>query len=161
VEEETPKAGRTKSFGHRGFSVWTPAELKLLGTMPDEQLAKKSGRTKSAIINRRCREGINIYRRGQKQRSRFGPSKISSSVESRQKNTAANRRSRAASKARPWLDEHLAVLGTMSDLDAAEVLNRTSEACRVRRSLAKIPMFREDGQPTSRRQLFGQELPAV
>jgi len=34
-------------------SPWTPAEIKLLGTLPDEEVARRIGRSVGAVIQRR------------------------------------------------------------------------------------------------------------
>ncbi len=45
------------------FRPWTEAEIVLLGTMPDHQLAKQSDRTKVAIGLLRCkRRGVPAFR---------------------------------------------------------------------------------------------------
>ena len=42
---------------------WTPAEDKLMGTGPDQEIAAKLGRSKHAVQRRRLKLGIAVFRR--------------------------------------------------------------------------------------------------
>jgi hypothetical protein len=46
--------------GYHG-PLWTAAQLRLLGTMPDEDVAKKIGRTPNAVRQRRTKLGIPTF----------------------------------------------------------------------------------------------------
>jgi hypothetical protein len=49
---------------------WKPEELALLGTMPDEELARRTGRTANAVRLARNRRGIPSARAGRTRRHR-------------------------------------------------------------------------------------------
>ena len=41
---------------------WTPQQLALLGTAPDEEVAARTGKTPAAVTRKRCLLGIPTYR---------------------------------------------------------------------------------------------------
>jgi hypothetical protein len=45
-----------------GSRPWTREELALMGTMPDDELAEKTGRTEGAVRRRRTKLGIETFR---------------------------------------------------------------------------------------------------
>jgi hypothetical protein len=48
--------------GHNGKGNsrpwWTEDELALLGTLPDDEIVRRTGRTKHSVVTKRCRMGI-------------------------------------------------------------------------------------------------------
>ncbi|MCX6912693.1 MAG: hypothetical protein NT167_06550, partial [Verrucomicrobia bacterium] len=44
------------------LTCWTPEQDRLLGTMPDDEVARRVGRTSMAVQKRRFRLGIACYR---------------------------------------------------------------------------------------------------
>jgi len=113
---------------HIGGRPWTVKELRLLGTVPDGDLAARSGRPERAVWVMRTRRGIP---------------------------TAEDRRRREHQiDGRAWTDSELALLGTAPDDELAEHIGRTEtavQAMRARRGIRTAKDRRAGRKMPSRR----------
>ena len=101
--------------GRPGGRPWTPKELRLLGTMPDDELAERIGRTAKAVRQMRTGRGI----------------------------PSAEDRRRREHQDRAWTAAELALLGTIPDDELASRIGRTESAVRVMRGKRGIPTAKD------------------
>jgi hypothetical protein len=59
-------SGLSKLLGGPASGRWTTAEAALLGTMPDEAIARQTGRPVGAVTQKRCKLGIPTFSDGRK-----------------------------------------------------------------------------------------------
>ena len=91
-----------------GGRPWTAKELRLLGTMPDDELAARIGRTERAVRVMRLRHGIPVAKDRRRREHHVG--------------------------GRTWTDSELALLGTVPDSELAARIGRTQGAIEVMRA---------------------------
>jgi DNA-binding CsgD family transcriptional regulator len=105
------------------WHVWTQREIALLGTRTDADVAKKIGVSLMCVATKRYKLNIPA----------FSPRKN------------PNRPTR---KLADWTKQEVALLGTTTDLQAAEQLNLSSYAARLKRISLGIPPFRKQSGPS-------------
>jgi len=142
-------------FDPRRKEPWTAAELKLVGTMPDEEVARRTGRSVGAVGRRRGQS------QPQEPGSKIEPwtseeDKLLGTVTDREaarlldRSVAAvsHRRARLGIPARHpkatrrWTRDEEKLLGTQPDPEIARRLNRTTKSVLHRRTRLKIPPWR-------------------
>ena len=111
---------------------WTEDENRLLGTLPDAELARRFNRGLTAIQQQRMKLRISFHASDAELIRRFGE---------QGRKVIALKRARQLSlpnRYQPWED---ALLGKMSDADAARQTGRKLTAIQSRRGHLGIPMF--------------------
>jgi len=146
------KSNRSRRLGgHNG--VYSPDEEKLLGTMSDEEVGKRTGRTRIAVQARRIALGIakfdaKLHQWTAEEDSLLG---LKTDAEIARKlglsiGAVAHRRRRLGravrfAHRRPWTKEEDALLGTASDTEIAKKINRDVAVVCIRRQKLGIPNF--------------------
>lgn len=155
-----PTPALIRSLEKRGFfeRAWTQRELKLLGTMPDSDVAQRTGRTAQAVASRRATLGIPNpapqtrpwTSADHKLLGKFPDDEVArrtgrtaAAVEARRETYKIPR---ANPKIRDWTPEEDALLGTMPDAELAKKLGRSVRGVRSRCVAKRILLV-----PTPRR----------
>ncbi len=119
---------------------WTLEEDRLLGTKPDQVLARKFGRPVSAVRHRRWKKRIRVKKDWRPEDDRILGTRTDRQVAlllGRSLTNVAWRRKKLGippkAKARPWTEEEKALLGSKPDVELARAFGRTVLAVQARR----------------------------
>jgi hypothetical protein len=131
---------------------WLPEHDQLLGTLPDEMLARKLGRSSRAVAWRRQERQISPVGRKVRpwmsaEEQRLGTEADAvlagqlqrSAVDVRWRRQALGIKPFAAGAAKPWTDAELRLVGTKSDQAIAQQLGRTKQAVKYKRQQLHRP----------------------
>jgi hypothetical protein len=132
--------------GNRKWEWWMEEEDALLGTMSDEKLAKKLGRSVATVAKRREIKGIRFYRKlWRPEDDRILGTRPDSQVAKllgRRIATVVWRRLKLGIKCcyehRPWLDHEIEMLGVLSDKEVARLTGHTESSAEAKRLRLKI-----------------------
>jgi len=143
------KPRRVPSHYHR----WTAEEDSLIGTMPDEYLAKKIGVSHGAVYARRNIHGLPPFKRWQMPWTKEEDALLGSDTDpvigrkiGRSWERVRDRRRLLGLRSyqprhRSWTRAEESLLGTMSDRKLARLLKRTAQSVCRRRIVNHVPNF--------------------
>jgi hypothetical protein len=136
---------------------WTLDEDKLLGTEPDEVVARKLGRSRCAVEFRRQQMHIPLFGRkvrhwtpaedellGTQVDSAVAKQLQRSAIDVRWRRRALGIKPFADNGEKPWTDFELRLLGTDTDKNVARRIGRERRTIATKRKRLKIPAVRED-----------------